>query len=207
MVMDAAVTSLLRERAPSAENVRRSADLVKRAVGWMNRLLGDLVDVTSIEAGRLALVRVPDSPRALVTEAAEMFSDRASEGGIALDVSVVDGLPVVFADPARVLQALGNLILNALKATSPGGRVTLRAEHDPVGVRFVVEDTGVGIATEDLPHTFDRAWQQSHRTGEGMGRGLAIVRGIVQAHGGEASVDSTLGEGSRFSFTMPASDR
>jgi signal transduction histidine kinase len=173
----------------------------------MNRLLGDLVDVTSIEAGRLALVRVPDSPRALVTEAAEMFADRASEGGIALDVSVVEGLPVVLADPARVLQALGNLILNALKATSPGGRVTLRAEHDPVGVRFIVEDTGVGIATADLPHTFDRAWQQSHRTGEGTGRGLAIVRGIVQAHGGQASVESTLGAGSRFSFTMPASDR
>jgi PAS domain S-box-containing protein len=206
-VMDAAITGLLHDPAPSAEIVHKSADLLKRAVEWMDRLLRDLVDVTSIEAGRLAMTPVPDTPRAIIIEAGELFEARARDGGVSLEISVADDLPLVLADSARVLQALGNLILNALKVTHAGGRVTLRAERDSGGARFIVEDTGPGIAASDLPHIFDRVWQQQHRTSGGTGLGLAIARGIVQAHGGEMSVESEIGKGSRFSFTIPGADR
>jgi signal transduction histidine kinase len=203
-VMDAAIAGLLNDPEPSAEDVHRSADLLKRAVDWMDRLLRDLVDVTSIEAGRLSVTPVPDAPRAIIREAAELFQGGAHDNGVELEITIAEGLPLVCADPARILQALGNLILNALKATSRGGCITLRAEQEPSGVCFTVEDTGSGIAESDLRHIFDRVWQQQHRTSGGKGLGLAIVRGIVHAHGGEISVDSEIGKGSRFSFTIPA---
>jgi signal transduction histidine kinase len=185
-------------------SVHENAAILKRASEWMERLLGDLVDVASIESGRLALSPVPETPRALVTQAVEMFEGPSQHAGIALRSIIAPELPVVVVDPARVLQALANLVTNALKATSRGGRVTLFAERDPAGVRLSVEDTGSGIAPENLPHTFDREWQQLHHANAGLGLGLAIARGIVQAHGGELHVDSTLGKGSRFSFTIPA---
>jgi PAS domain S-box-containing protein len=184
-------------------SVPENAAILKRAAEWMERLLRDLVDVASIESGRLALVPVPETPRALVTQAAEMFELAAQSGGVTLEAITAPDLPILVVDPARMLQALANLVTNALKATKPGGRITLRADRDPRGVRLTVEDSGPGIAPEDLPHMFDRQWQQLHHTNAGLGLGLAIARGIVQAHGGELCVESALGVGSRFSFTIP----
>jgi two-component system sensor histidine kinase BaeS len=95
-------------------------------------------------------------------------------------------------------------VTNALKFTEWGGRITLAATWDPDGVCFSVADTGVGIAAENMPHVFDRFWEKRRYRGErGMGLGLAIVRGIVEAHRGEVAVESAPGEGSRFSFTLP----
>ncbi len=115
-------------------------------------------------------------------------------------------LPIVRADAARVLQALANFISNAFKFAEPGDRVTLCADLDAAGVRFAVVDTGPGIPADDLAHVFDRYWQKRRGGGgeRGIGLGLAIVRGIVEAHGGTVGVESTLGHGSRFSFTIPA---
>jgi signal transduction histidine kinase len=101
---------------------------------------------------------------------------------------------------------LGNLVTNSLRFTEPGGHVTLQAEPDPTGVRFVVEDTGGGIAPEDLPHVFDRFWQRQQGGGHGSGLGLSIVRGIVDAHAGQVMVESTPGKGSRFSLTLPTAN-
>jgi signal transduction histidine kinase len=203
-VMKIAVDPLLDEPEPSPVSVQHSADLLKRSVDWMERLLGDLLDAASIEAGRLALAREHDSAADILTHAAVMFDGTARQGGIALESRAAPDLPVVFADRARVLQALSNLVTNAFKASCPGGRVTLRAERDQDGVRFSVEDTGSGIAAENLPHMFDRSWQQQHHANAGLGLGLAIVQGIVAAHGGQVGVESVLGQGSRFSFTIPA---
>lgn len=104
-----------------------------------------------------------------------------------------------------MLQVLANLMTNAVRFTEAGGRVTLRAMRDPGGVCCSVEDTGIGIAPEDLPHVFARFWER-RRTGSerGTGLGLAIVRGIVEAHGGQLDVESTPVQGSRFSFSIPA---
>jgi signal transduction histidine kinase len=136
-----------------------------------------------------------------------MFVAPAREGGATLVVRVPPDLPIVRADPDRLLQALANLVANALKFAGTGGRVTLSAEHGPAGVRLSVQDTGPGIAADDLPHVFDRYWQKRRAGGKrGTGLGLAIVRGIVEAHGGTINVESTPGAGSEFSFTIPPSN-
>jgi signal transduction histidine kinase len=109
----------------------------------------------------------------------------------------------VRADGDRVLQALANLMNNALKFTEPGGRITLRGNPQSGAVCFSVEDTGVGIRAEDLPHIFDRYWHKHRGSEGGRGLGLAIVKGIVNAHGGRVDVKSIPGKGSRFSFAIP----
>jgi PAS domain S-box-containing protein len=185
-------------------SVPENAAVLKRATEWMERLLHDLVDVASFESGRFALAPVPETPRALVTQAVEMLEGAAQSGGVTLEAVISPDLPLVVVDPARVLQALTNLVTNALRATRPGGRVTLLAERDAAGVRLTVEDTGCGIAPERVPHIFDRQWQQLHHTNAGLGLGLAIARGIVEAHGGELQVESAPAKGSRFSFTIPS---
>lgn len=203
-VISIAVTGILESAGQSSSSVNENAAILKRAAEWMERLLRDLVDAASIEAGRFALMPVPETPRALVTQAVEMFEGAARSAGITLEAMTAPDLPVLVVDPARLLQALANLVTNALKATPHGGRIILRAESDPDGVRLTVEDTGSGIAPESLPHMFDREWQQRNHANAGLGLGLAIVRGIIEAHGGQVTVESTLGQGSRFSCTLPS---
>jgi signal transduction histidine kinase len=136
-----------------------------------------------------------------------MFVAPAREGGVTLVVQVPAGLPLVRADPDRLLQALANLVANALTFAGAGGRITLSAEQGPMEVRLSVRDTGPGIAADDLPHLFDRYWQKRRAGGKRRtGLGLAIVRGIVEAHGGTVDVESTPGVGSEFSFTLPSSN-
>jgi PAS domain S-box-containing protein len=186
---------------------REIVGLIQRSVDWMHRMIRDLLDVASIEAGHLAVEPHDEAPAALLAQAAEMFAPAARDRGVALDTWVEPDLRAVRADDGRVLQALGNLVTNALTFTERGGRVTLRAERDPGGVRFAVDDTGVGIAADDLPHVFDPLSEKrrhgARRAGGSTGLGLAIVRGIVEAHGGHVRAESTPGLGSRFSFTIP----
>jgi signal transduction histidine kinase len=113
----------------------------------------------------------------------------------------------VFADSLRIEQVLANLLGNAIKFTERGGQVTVAAAVDGVGVRLSVADTGVGIPAEALPHIFDRYWhaRRNSRTA-GTGLGLAIAKGIVAAHGSVLQVQSTVGKGSVFAFTLPLVD-
>ncbi|HET8655585.1 MAG TPA: HAMP domain-containing sensor histidine kinase, partial [Longimicrobiaceae bacterium] len=143
-------------------------------------------------------------PRELVRDGAEHFAPLAAEREIELVGDAAEGLPPVAADRERFLQLLGNLVGNAIKFTAERGRIVIGAEPDPGGVRFYVSDTGCGIPAEDLPHLFDRFWQAEHARRAGAGLGLAIARGIVEAHGGSLGVESTPGEGSTFSFVLPA---
>jgi PAS domain S-box-containing protein len=190
----------------SAETVQRMLASIKHSADSTDRLIEDLLDVSSIEAGHLALAPRAESPRDLLAQATDLFVAVAGERGVVLETQAAPDLPAVRADAERVVQGLANLLTNSLKFTAPGGHITLRAQADPSGVRFAVEDTGVGIAAEDLPHVFERFWQKHQGGSErGTGLGLAIVRGIVDAHGGQVDVESTPGKGSRFSFTLPVS--
>jgi signal transduction histidine kinase len=177
---------------------------IQQSAETSDRLARDLVDVTSIEAGHLALELRDEAPASLVALTETVFRATADERGITLDTRCESNLPAVRADAGRLLQGLGNLMINAIKWTESGGRITLSAERDPLGVRFCVEDTGAGLAAEDLPHVYDRYWQKHPGGGRGTGLGLTMVRGIVEAHGGKVAVSSAPEKGSRFSFTIPS---
>jgi PAS domain S-box-containing protein len=194
---------VLAHSATSSAERAGAADLIDRCVESMQRQIRDLTDVASIESGQLSLDARNEAPSALVTGAAEMFAATANLAGVRLETRAAPDLPAVRADAGRVIQVLGNLLTNALRHTPSGGRVTLHAELEAAAVHFTVEDTGSGIAPEQLPHLFDRFWHRRPAAQRGSGLGLPIVRGIVEAHGGAVDVRSTIGAGSRFGFTIP----
>jgi len=190
---DDAGTAELRKRITSIR------DLARR----MQRLRQDLLDVASIETGRLAIEWDSFSPAALAGETIEDFAGLAAEKEIALERAVDEGLPELVGDRERILQVLANLLGNALKFTPQGGRVGLRARLDGPDVRFEVWDTGPGIPPEHLGHVFDRFWKVRTANRHGAGLGLAIARGIVEAHDGRIWAESAPGQGSTFLFTLP----
>ena len=187
-----------------SEKIQRMLASIQHSAESMDRLIRDLLDVASIEGGHLALELREEDPAAILLLAADMFVDAAADQGIDLRFRVVPDLPAIRTDGDRVLQALANLIGNALKFTQPGGQIALSVVQEAGSVRYIVADTGAGIPAEDVPHVFARFWQKRPAAGmRGTGLGLAIVRGIVEAHGGRVSLESSPGKGSRFSFTIP----
>jgi signal transduction histidine kinase len=178
--------------------------IIRRSSVRMNRLIQDLLDVSRIEASGLTVEPEPNDLHPLLEEALESNSLRASELGIDLVADVRPGLPAVLCDHDRVLQVISNLVENAFKHTAKGGRVTLSARSTGSQVVITVRDTGDGIAPDDLARIFDRYWQARSHGRSGAGLGLTIVKGIVEAHGGQVWVESELGKGSAFHFTLPA---
>jgi signal transduction histidine kinase len=205
-VIAMAASALLNDLlSPStSESTMRVLTVIQRSAESLGRQIDDLLDIASIEAGHLALEPRTESAGDLVSMAAELSDAAARECRLELTTDIAPDLPLVQADGQRVIQALGNLVGNALKFTPSGGRITMFAAAEARSVRFSVQDSGVGIAPADLPHVFDRFWQRRHDSERrGTGLGLAIVRGIVEGHGGRFNVESTLGQGSVFSFTLP----
>lgn len=199
---------LLLDLLPEAEQgiQRTHLGIIRRSAERANRLIDDLLDVTRIDAGRLSVLREPVAAAALLGGAKEILEPAAEKAEIALRILPSPGLPRVLADEGRVLQLFSNLGGNAIKFTPAGGTVSIGAAREAGGedsVRFSIQDAGSGIPPEQLPHLWDRFWQATHGDRRGAGLGLAISRGIVEAHGGEISVQSAVGEGSCFSFTLP----
>jgi signal transduction histidine kinase len=174
---------------------------IESAAGRMDRLIGQLVDSTQLEHGRLSISARPERVVPLVQEALEQFATTARERGITLETSALCPAAVVNADRDRVMQVLGNLVGNALKFTPSGGRVAVSAAQRKNVVWFSVADTGPGIAPDALPHVFEQYWRQDER---GTGLGLFIARSVVQAHGGRIWAQSQPGAGTTFYFTLPA---
>jgi signal transduction histidine kinase len=176
----------------------------RRAVNQMNRLINDLLDVTRIDTGRLML-EIEDVRVATILEhAEENVQHLADERNIALTVEQPDSALRAYIDRTRLLQVLGNLLGNAIKFTPPGGNVWLRAWRDSGDAVFEVADDGPGISAADQAHLFDKYWQARATDRRGVGLGLAISKGIIEAHGGRLWVESEPGIGSRFYFTIPA---
>jgi PAS domain S-box-containing protein len=197
--------SLMLESTP-IENTqeRRQVEIVRRAADRMNRMIQDLLDVKRIESDRLGIDARPEAADGLINDTVEMLRQLASGSTIVLEANVAENLPAVMADSARIQQVLSNLVGNAVKFTPRGGRVTVCAERIDGEVRFGVIDTGPGIPPEQLPHIFGRFWQAKPSDRRGIGLGLAIAKGIVEAHGGRIWVESHVGLGSTFYFTLPA---
>lgn len=182
----------------------RPWDLIQRGVKDMDRLIQDLLDVSRMEAGGLQLDRSQLPLPPLLAELQEQFGGLARSRGVALACGADPATEHVLADRRRLVQALSNLIDNALRLTPSGGTVTVRALPAPGYVEFVVRDTGPGIPADQLPHLFDRFWQGARARRGGAGLGLAIVKGIVEAHGGRVFAESRPGEGATFRFWIPA---
>ena len=189
---------------PLPAPVRTSLDRIRRSTEQMNRLIQDLLDVTKLEAGKLVLNRAPAAPSALLKEAEYMFRPLTERASLTLNVEVEPDLPAVYVDRGRFVQATGNLIANSIKFTPAGGFITLAGRSVKAGVGFSVTDTGKGIAAENLPHLFDRFWQERPADSRGLGLGLAIVQGIVSAHGGTIEVRSELGGGTTMTMVLAA---
>lgn len=186
-----------------ADHVLTYARRIHRSGGRMDRLIGDLVDVASIESGTLAVTREVGDPTPVVMEIVDTFQAQASTGGVSLVSEIVEPLPLVAFDPARILQVLTNLLSNAIKFTASPGSVVLRAERIGDDVQFSVKDTGVGIPADQLEAIFVRFKQVIKNDRRGVGLGLYISRSIVLGHGGRIWAESKAGEGSLVSFTLP----
>lgn len=196
---------VLTEHPPAdADGRRQLLRMISDSAAWMQRLIRDLLDLSAIEAGRLSVDRRPEQASAIVRSAARMLESAVSERAVLLDVAVPNDLPLIDVDAARIEQVLVNLLGNAIKFSAPGGRIALCASVCPTGVEFSVADRGIGIAPEEQPYVFERYYRaRDAMRRRGAGLGLAIAKGIIEQHGGRIWVDSTLGEGSVFSFTLP----
>ena len=197
--------SLMLESTP-VENVqeRRQVEIVRRAADRMNRMIQDLLDVKRMESGRLGIDAQPESAASLVNDTIEMLRPIAAGSTIVLESDVSENLLPVMADAARIQQVLSNLVGNAVKFTPREGHVVVCAEPIDGGVRFGVKDTGPGIPPDQVPHIFGQFWQAMPSDRRGIGLGLAIAKGIVEAHGGMIWVESQVGAGSNFYFTLPS---
>jgi len=194
--------TILRDMVPVPETGRKSIASILRAVARMGRMIQDLLDVSVIQVGRLAIDPRPFDVSPVIEEAVEAFASEAAERALTVDVHIEVGLPRVRADRDRLFQALANLVGNALKATTQGGIVIGARSLDERDVVLWVRDTGPGIAEEQQGRLFEPYWR-GQSTYKGAGLGLAITRGIVEAHGGRIWLESKPGDGATFFFTVP----
>ncbi len=201
-VVHMGATLLAENGAGALGSVRDQAERILRAAHRMERLSQDLLDVASIERGQLAVVRKPEPPEPIFEEITESF--RAPMQARGIDLRVSSTLRAALdVDRDRVIQVLANLLSNAQRFTPSGGSVTVSAEEEGQYACFSVADTGSGIPADEQPHLFRRHWRGRDAGYRGTGRGLAIAKGIVEAHGGRIWLESAVGQGTTFYFTLP----
>ncbi|HEX8475903.1 MAG TPA: ATP-binding protein [Pyrinomonadaceae bacterium] len=194
----------------SAEQ-KNMVSMMERNTQNLIELVNDLLDASKLESGTMRLDFASTNLRILVNELRETMEPLAREKEITLEDMLTDDLPPLHADRAKLRRILVNLLSNALKFTPKSGRVQISAEpFNERMIRISIADTGVGIAPEDTARLFDKyeqARSRATRSEKGTGLGLYITRQLVELHGGEISVESKLGQGSTFSFTIPIEKR
>jgi signal transduction histidine kinase/DNA-binding NarL/FixJ family response regulator len=189
--------------APLAAADDRTLARVERAAARMDALIEDLLDVTRLGRDALALDRRPHDMAALLAEAVDTVRPLVEGQGLRLAVHGPAALPALVVDGRRVLQAIGNLVGNAAKFAADGGEVALGWRLAGDALEVTVRDDGPGIPADALQHIFGAFWQARHADRRGLGLGLAIARGIAEAHGGRLWVESTPGAGSTFVLALP----
>jgi signal transduction histidine kinase len=204
--MRAIVEALADGVVEDEETKQRYLATIQKDIRELSELIDDLFQMTQLDAGGLALDRDQSSMVDLLSDTLESFRALASQQEVVLTASMAPEVDFAYMDTRLIGRVLNNLIGNALRHTRPGGSVQITAERIAGMVSIKVADSGEGIAQEDLPYIFDRFYRgeksRSRRTG-GAGLGLAIARGIVEAHGGDIYVESNPGGGSTFCFTLP----
>lgn len=198
--------AILTKRAPENEDGKQiviETERIRRNAARMNRLIGDLVDIVSIEAGKLAAVPTHGDLRTLISDAVDSFQVLAATKSLALELQVPDEPHLTDFDHDRLLQVLANLVTNAIKFTGHGGRIAVRLERTATEFRISVSDTGSGIPADMREVIFERFSQVMKNDQRGLGLGLYISRCIVEAHGGRIWCESRQSQGSTFYFTLP----
>ena len=188
------------------EKQSHSLGRVKHNIDRLTRMINELLDLSRIEAGRMELHLVPVSLLDVAADVVESFQTAAREKSITLQAVPQQSVPRVNGDADKLNRILTNLIQNAIKFTPQGGEIRVEAQaRDDAYVEMFVVDSGCGIPPHELDKVFDKFyWSESVPVeARGAGLGLAIAKNLVELHGGKIRVDSTLGEGSRFSFTIP----
>jgi len=188
------------------ETIKRYLNTAQRDVRSLSALIDDLFQMAQLDAGGFPLNLAKASLGDLVSDTLESFTQLAKQQEITLEGQVDSDVDPVMMDTQAIGRVLNNLIGNALRHTANGGRVSVWAQRTARGVEVTVSDTGEGIRAEDLPHIFERFYrgEKSRNRGTGgAGLGLAIARGIVQAHGGDIKVESQVGKGTQFTFHIP----
>jgi signal transduction histidine kinase len=201
IVVSADLLSRARGNDPVAAETEVGAKRILRYAARMNRLIGDLLDVASIDAGGLSLKKERGDMREVVTEAVDSFRATAEAKGLAFAVVLPDEPLEAEGDCGRLLQVLANLITNAIKFTD-AGTITVSCARVGDKLSFSIRDPGIGIPEDMRQSVFERFWQVGKNDRRGVGLGLYISRSIVNAHGGTIAVESELGKGSRFTFTI-----
>ncbi len=193
--------------ASNPNAAQRAARIIYEESGRLNRMVQELLDLARIEAGRLNMTRYTVALDTILHTVSENLTPRASEMGVTLTLDVA-ALPPIAGDSDRLMQVYTNLVDNAIKHTPQGGRITICALPQDNGVLTQVCDTGEGIPAADVPHVFDRFYQvdksRQREKRDGVGLGLAITKGIVDAHSGRIWVESQEGVGTTFSAWFPA---
>ena len=198
--------SLLLETLPDndfGKQVRPDVEAMARSAHRMERMLRDLMDFASIQAGYLAVERRPQRLSDLLREVMESVFSLSGGRAVEVDTKEVDAEARVLCDRERFLQIFSNLLGNAIKFTAPDGAIRIEARRSNGEIRFAVKDSGPGISADELPRIFQKYWQRPHGGRTGVGLGLHIAKTLVDAHGGRIWVESELGAGSTFFFTIP----
>lgn len=196
--------SMLNNRDGSTSTDMEPVALMLQAADQMDTLIRDLLDVSRLDSGNLSIKVEAVNPAVLVRDSLRTLVPLATEKSVSIRNEIRGELPAVLADADRVQQVLSNLVGNALKFSELGGAITVTASALPREVSISVADTGRGIAADQLPHVFQRYWQSSRTDKHGAGLGLAIAKGIVEAHGGRIWIESESGQGTTVTFTLPA---
>jgi signal transduction histidine kinase len=195
---------LLREEVPGGLNPKqaRLVNIIEAGADRLLRLVNQILDFSRLRAGMLPIERLPVALDEIVMQAADELRPQVQEAGLALEVERVGERFDYLGDEDRLVQVVVNLLSNAVRFTPRGGRVTIRVVDVGAELEIQIEDTGVGIPAGALPYIF--GWYaQAHRQRGGTGLGLPIVRGLVEAHGGQVTVESQEGKGSRFTVLLP----
>jgi signal transduction histidine kinase len=204
LIMSAALLTEDLAAAGTTATGTKALQMIQRSAGRMERMVGDLLDTASIDSGRLAIVKEEQVLQALVEEAILSTKSDASRKSLQLEVQLQKQEIRVPCDRGRIVQVLSNLIGNAIKFTKKGGSIIVSAEPRETEIRVAVSDTGAGIEPAQLPLVFDRLFQANEAISIGTGLGLYISKGIIETHGGVLWVESELGKGSTFFFTLPS---
>jgi signal transduction histidine kinase/HAMP domain-containing protein len=204
-----AIHLLLEERTGTL--TEKQADLLvtaKEDSARLHAILNNLLDISRLESGKASLEFQSISPQRLVRDALEPHRRSAQDQGVTLALDVPGSLADVWVDRSRATYVFGNLLTNALQSTPPGGKIMVSVREEGDFVRFTVADSGTGIPSQYLPRVFEPFFRVPGRKSEtGAGLGLAIIKEIVEAHGGTVGVESQEGKGSTFSFTLRRVDR